>query len=181
MTHQNNLTLVDEIEVAAEAAISELFKTHNESFYYCSLITDGEAHAPILIAWSKESLAKYENDPIKFQYLKWSYADSPYFDYGAQYFARVKEMFELRPQLNSQMTEGEWSTEFDARLAAMELAMKRLSDKGVFGLGQQRNSIVVNVEVMPPDYENTERALRLNPAEALLDWLREAAEDITLP
>jgi len=35
---------------------------------------------------------------------------------------------------------------------------------------------VVNVEVMPPDATNVERAIRLNPPAALADWLSEAAE-----
>ena len=30
---------------------------------------------------------------------------------------------------------------------------------------------------MPPDYSNTERAIRLNPKDALVSWLEEAAEE----
>lgn len=36
-------------------------------------------------------------------------------------------------------------------------------------------------EVMPPDYTNTERALRLNPPSALTGWLAEAAEPVPGP
>lgn len=31
---------------------------------------------------------------------------------------------------------------------------------------------------MPPDYTNTEIALRLNPQEALTEWLEEIAEEL---
>jgi hypothetical protein len=45
-----------------------------------------------------------------------------------------------------------------------------------FGEGEKRRSTVISVEVMPPDYTNTERALRLNPRGALLtEWLATAA------
>ena len=62
-------------------------------------------------------------------------------------------------------------------MSAMEEAMARLDQAGLFGTGSKRAHIVINVEVMPPDYTNTERAKRLNPPEALVDWLKEAAED----
>ena len=55
--------------------------------------------------------------------------------------------------------------------------MKRLDNKGLFGEGEKRKNIVINVEVMPPDYTNTERALRLNPSESLTEWLATAAEE----
>ena len=58
----------------------------------------------------------------------------------------------------------------------MEKAMANLDKEGLFGVGNQRLGIVINAEVMPPDYTNTERALRLNPREALTVWLEEVAE-----
>jgi len=68
--------------------------------------------------------------------------------------------------------------EFAFRLEAMELAMKRLDDEGIFALNQLRASVCVLVEVMPPDELNTEIALRLNKADspAMQAWLAEAAE-----
>lgn len=35
-----------------------------------------------------------------------------------------------------------------------------------------------NAEFMPPDFTNTKRALRLNPREALNEWLEEIAEEL---
>ena len=56
--------------------------------------------------------------------------------------------------------------------------MHNLDEKGIFGYGKQRLGIVINAKFMPPDYTNTERALRLNPHDALVEWLEEIAEDI---
>ncbi|MGC9497430.1 DUF4303 domain-containing protein [Streptomyces sp. WG7] len=53
--------------------------------------------------------------------------------------------------------------------------MARLDAEGLFVTGRERHSVVVNVEVVPPDTGDDERALRLNPPEALGDWLEEAA------
>jgi hypothetical protein len=51
-----------------------------------------------------------------------------------------------------------------------------LDGEGLFGRGAARSQIVINVEVAPPDSTNTERAVRLNPPEAVGTWLAEAAE-----
>ena len=37
---------------------------------------------------------------------------------------------------------------------------------------------MINVEVVPPDHTNTERAIRLNPPEAITQWLADAAEPL---
>ena len=70
-----------------------------------------------------------------------------------------------------------WQAGYDFRMSAMEEAMARLDRAGLFGIGAQRASIMINVEVMPPDHTNAERAMRLNPPEALTVWLKEVAED----
>ncbi len=55
--------LVCAIQEAAENAIRDLFKQHPGHFYYCSLISTGEAHPPELVAWSKEMLVEtVQND-----------------------------------------------------------------------------------------------------------------------
>ncbi len=158
--------LADAIGVAAERAIGRLFREQPESFYYCSLITTGEAHAPFLAAWSVEKLAGRKE-------IKWSYADCPYCDFSPEDFEAVRKLFAARPAMDSF---ADCSAEYELRLRAMEAALRRLDAKGIFGSGPERNRIVVNVEVMPPDHTNTERALRLNPLEALGEWLAEAAE-----
>lgn len=48
--------LSDAIATAAELAIEKLFAQHPGHYYYLSLITTGEAHPPVLAAWSEEAL-----------------------------------------------------------------------------------------------------------------------------
>lgn len=174
-------TLSHEIEKIAELAFYNLFQL-NEEFYYCSLITTGNALPPIIVAWSYEALERYmlENNCESFEkeFIKWSYTESPYFDYGANYMNHLNQLFLLRPQMDASMSSIEWENEFNTRLKAMENAMHRLDAKGIFGVGDARFKIVINVEVMPPDYENTLRAMRLNPVESLSEWLEEAAEPL---
>ena len=169
------------LKEAAGKAIVSLFHDHNENFYYCSLITDGEGHCPIVSAWSWEALermAQKEDDPEEAEYFyKWSYADSPYFAYGEEYFSEVSKLFLENIERMEDMDEDTYEQEFDLLLHIMECVMAELDEEGLFGSGEQRKKIVVNAEVMPPDYTNTERALRLNPPEALTDWLEECAEE----
>ena len=162
--------LEEEIYSATKTAFSALLSEHPESYYYFALITTGEAHSPILSAWSREALEK--SDPE----LKWSYSDSPYCCFKEDVFNKVKDLFALRPQLTPEISDREWEKEYSVRLNAMESAMKRLDSEGLFGVGPERNDILINVEVMPPDHTNTERAKRLNPKSSLTAWLREAAE-----
>lgn len=107
--------------------------------------------------------------------LKWSYADSPYCCFGESHFDDVKRILVERSGSSDRDSTSDVS-ELEFRLKAMELAMAKLDNEGVFGTGQERHQIVINAEVMPPDHTNVERALRLNPEEALTDWLEEAAE-----
>jgi hypothetical protein len=171
--------LADAIEIAARRAIASLFREHPERFYYLSLITTGEAHPPTLAAWSVEALeiaVRRDAYPEKARWdLKWSYAESPYFCYGEDNFGDVRRLFSLRPKISPAMTNEEWNQEYAVRVRAMETAMKCLDQEGIFGVGPERLAIVVNVEVMPPDYTNAERARRLNPPDALTTWMKEAA------
>ena len=101
----------------------------------------------------------------------------PYFAYGEEYFSEVSKLFLENIERMEDMDEDTYEQEFDLLLHIMECVMAELDEEGLFGSGEQRKKIVVNAEVMPPDYTNTERALRLNPPEALTDWLEECAEE----
>lgn len=171
--------LADEIMKATHMALMELFST-NEHFYYCSLITTGEALPPFISAWSYEALERFAKDN-KYEdhdkeLIKWSYAESPYLDFGSSHFDKVRRLFEQRPPMDQTRSEMEWQHEFDCRIEAMETAIRKLDQLGIFGMDEDRDKIVINVEVMPPDYSNTQRAIRLNPLSALSEWLLEAAE-----
>lgn len=168
--------LADAITEATRAAVTALFSEHPGTYYYLALITTGEAHAPFLTAWSHEALAAAAESEEDREMIKWSYADSPIDIYGEEHFDRVRELFDRRPQIGDDMSDDDWAAEHDLRLSAMETALRRLDDEGLFDEGERRLGLVVNVEVMPPDPTNTERARRLNPPAALTRWLEEVAE-----
>lgn len=167
------------IEAAAAMAIEALFREHPGRYYYVALITTGEAHPPILAAWSNEALEEaVKNAPDQERerwLLKWSYADSPFCCFGEEFFEPVRKLFAMRPDVHS-LDEIAGEAEYEERLRATETAISRLDSRGVFGVDEERSKIVVNVEVMPPDYTNTLRARRLNPPEAIRTWLEAAAE-----
>lgn len=178
-------TLAIEIAAAARTSFCTLFE-NGERYYYCTLYTTGEGHAPSISAWSWEALevesarqAEESETPVSTiaELIKWSYADSPYCCYGDDQFDRIKQRFNARPSI-TELEIDDWNVEFNLRLKAMELAMKMLDDEGIFALNQPRESVCVLVEIMPPDAANTEIALRLNRAEtpAMQAWLAEAAE-----
>ena len=172
--------LVNLIQTATKNVLDKLFEEHHEKFYYCSLITTGEALCPVISAWSYEALESVANEEDDVEeakyYLKWSYAETPYFAYGQEYFEDVNRVFIER--MNRINSEDDMEREVQIRINSMEKAMQNLDADGMFGKGEERLGIVINAEFMPPDYTNTERAIRLNPAAALVEWLEEIAEEI---
>lgn len=173
--HNENEMLIHAMFRAIMAAANKLFHETGESFYYFTVTTNGEAQAPILSAWSKEKLMLVPESERHF--VKWSYVDSPYcyFDDDSDEFNEVRRLFDQRPSITS-LSEPLWLLEYDERLSLMEAALARVDATGIFGRDAVRDSIVINVEVMPPDETNTARAMRLNPAAALREWMLEAAE-----
>ena len=173
--------LKEAIKIACKKLITELFTT-KEDFYYISLITDGEAHAPFLTAWSHQALNRVLNENnIKINSeealdIKWFYGDSPYTFFKSEYFKEVNRLFELRPMMNEKMNNNEWEREFNLRISAMEKALSELDNENLFGKDEVRNKIMINVEVVPPDETNTKRAIKLNPKKAIKEWLEVVAE-----
>ncbi|KFG77312.1 DUF4303 domain-containing protein [Streptomyces mutabilis] len=167
--------LADAVHRAARAAFLDLFREQpGHRFYYCVLVTPGEAYGPALSAWSEQALAEEAaRQGCVVPDIKWSYADSPFCCYGERHLKPVRPLFEARGELFD-LPDDEADAEFDLRLRAMETAMARLDAEGLFGTDADRHRVVINVEV-PSEAGNDERALRLNPPEALTDWLAEAA------
>lgn len=176
--------MVKELEIATRKAVIELKEKHDEKFYYFSLITNGSGSCPYLAAWSYEALEREtvsQVDPEKAKYyLKWSYSESPYYAYGEEYFKKVEELLYIKRAFLYDLNDCEYEKEICLRLNSMEKVMFNLDKEGLFGTGTERLDVVINAEMMPPEYPNTERAIRLNPLEAVHVWLNEAAEDVTL-
>ena len=163
--------LVEAVTVATRAAATELFQEYpDDHFNYFSLTTPGEGLSPTITAWSNEALDQAVedagDDPSARPELKWSYADSPFYGYGDQHFDGVRRLFDALDGAKAN----------ERKMDAMVQALKRLDQEGVFGRGPKRDGMVLNVEYMPPDHSNVERARLLNPPAALTDWLKEAAE-----
>lgn len=165
------------ITEAARMAFQKLFN-NGEHFYYCVLLTTGEGLAPIISAWSWEALDRVSQKYSKTyaQDVKWSYADSPYYAFGDnEYFGDVKQLFEHRTNIDN-LNDEDWEKELNFRVMAMVEAMSILDKEELFAQNQSRKNILINVELMPPEASNTQRALELNNPEDIEDYLQEAAE-----
>lgn len=161
--------LADAVTTAVRAVVTDLFHDNpGHTFYYVTLTTPGEAFGPALSAWSHETLSQRPDaDEVRY-----SYADSPFSILGEQYLKPVRELFAARPEVFDIADDDASDAEFELRLRAMETAMHRLSDEGLFGVGEARAGVLVLVEVVPEDEENVARARRLNPSGPALDaWL----------
>lgn len=174
MSFQEKFT--NELYNTVKMILKDLFR-NQEHYYYVTLITDGGGHTPCISAWSYESL--YQHNVDEREEIKWSYADSPYCCWKQEQFEKVEKLLLSRKNIWDLDSE-EFETEYHLRLEAMEMAMKRLDQEGLFCINQKRSDIVVLVEVMPPDYTNTERAYRMNHTDSkiFMEWLEEAAEPL---
>lgn len=160
--------LADALTTAARAAVTDLFRDNpGHTFYYVTLTTPGEAFGPALSAWSHEALAQRSDaDDVRY-----SYADSPFSIVGEEHLKPVREMFAARPEVFD-LADDASDAEFELRLRAMETALRRLADEGLFGVGEARANVLILVEVVPDDEDNVARARRLNPPGPALDaWL----------
>lgn len=164
--------LKNEIVKAARGAFQSLF-ANGEHFYYVTLATDGLANTPYISAWSYEAFERVSENDDEADMIKWSEADSPYGCWEQERFDKVAAMLAERDDLSDS------EDEIGLRFSAMEEAMKELDSEGLFSKNQPRSEVMVLVEVIPPDYTNTERAYRLNDCNTKIfkEWLNEAAED----
>ncbi len=171
---------------ACRLAFVDLFETNREEhFYYCSLVTSDECLRPFISAWSNEALHRTANgrpDSVRAEsMMRWSYADSPYLDYGAEFFRQVELDYEARTSMSGaqEWGEEEWDAEYQLRLEVMVDAMASLDREGIFGSGMARQERLILVEIVPPEPSNTDRAIALNPSGGPLfrEWMEEAAEE----
>ena len=167
-------SLGEAIFEATQKAFLKLFE-NGEHYYYCVLLTTGEALPPCIAAWSEEALERFVNENSipkeEIPYYKYSFADSPYYAFGyEEYFQQVKALFYERPEMDYN-DEEQWEKEYNFRLAAMVYAMKKLDAVGIFSLNQPREQVYINIELMPPDDTDIERALSFNNPEDIKEWL----------
>ena len=175
--------IIETLLCAAEKSFAALFNEHgDEHFYYCTIVM-ADGAAPCISAQSEESLRAYfkENDinDSDILYYKWSWADSDYCAYGFdEYFGEVTAIFEksFEDLLDD---DDKFESKYDEWFNAMETVMKMLDEKGIFGVGNDRERVFVYSEESPPDEEfesrDCKRAERMNPPAIYKKWLDDLA------
>jgi len=168
------------VREAARKAFSELRRTYpSDDFYYFVLWTTDVVHPPAPCACSKQGLEKtiaqysQDNDEVSAEELRWSEADSPYDGFGLEYFDEVKKLFNQLDDPYDRSIE-----ENDRIFEAIIQAMADLDREGFFGIGVERDKIVINV-TMPGDESEEdviERAKMLNPSSALVVYEKDLLE-----
>nr|WP_314804175.1 DUF4303 domain-containing protein [uncultured Capnocytophaga sp.] len=158
----------------AKEAFLELFK-NKEHYYNCVLLALAEGYAPILSAWSYEALdreiPKHPKEEIWL--YKWNFADSPYYAFGEEYFKPVQSLLDTYPSIFDMEDEDEIEREFELRVSAMVQAMQKLDQEGIFSINQPREQVYINVECIPNDNSDVDRALLLNEAKNIQEWLKD--------
>lgn len=159
------------IREAARSAWNDLRTLHpGESFYYFGLATTAQSHRPAPTAASYDGLAGtvagYRRQGVELlpDELRWSELESPFALFGDVHFGEVGRLFDsFGPPF-------ERSAAVNGRLReAMIAALAELDAEGVFGVGAQRDAVVVNVTV-PGGCDTAlelATARRLNPPAAL--------------
>lgn len=168
------LKITQALYVAIKSVLTDLFK-NQEHYYYITVVSDGGANTPCISAWSYEALARSKVNDEHQKLLKWSYADSPYCGYRQEEFAEVDRLMQERPNI-WELKDEQFDIEYKKRYTAMEEAMLRLDEEGLFAINQARENVIVLVEVMPPDEENIIRAYRMNHSNSQIfrEWREEA-------
>lgn len=174
---KNMIDIQNKLVEQTRKALLDLYKT-NESFYFIVFTITGEGIIPTLSAWSEEALQSYISKNGKSENIydyKWSYADSPYCDYGAEHYDELRKYFQERGNLFNMNSE-DACLEYNTRLNYLIKTLETLDKEGMFSINNNRNSIMINVEEIPPTSDNTQRAIKLNPISAIQEWLEFCAE-----
>jgi len=180
MKNGNAMKFYQDICVAYKAALRKTIQElllKDEQFYYVVLVVDENGLPPVFSAWSKESYAREcENlNAEQAAWMKWSYSESPYFDFGKANFLDADGIWLSKGSIDDFKCE-EWVKELERRVNSLEECFASLNKEGLISDDESRKKTMVNVETTPPSPKDTERARRLNPPESIKEWLDEAAE-----
>ena len=153
----------------------------DEHFYIFALYTCGDlayviptssTEEGLIVAAQKYSTIKrYQDFSIEQlrERLRWSPCDSPLHTFGEEYFAEVNNFVAKVPLILDAIPIEESWLEFNSFveqfIGVCISVLKQLDQEGVFGEGEQRNSIVLNILMGDQsDEERIKYAKLLNPS-----------------
>lgn len=153
---------------ASEKGFNQLFKEHNEHFYYCSIVMMDVA-TPCITAMSDEIYDRLLRDNAEHNhstvenkiYYRWAYAESPYLGFGYdKFFKDVNDFF--CKDVSYDLPDDKFEERVADWLIAMREVMKTLKDNGIFkNIGNE--NIFLFAEQQPPEKDvNIDNARYLN-------------------
>ena len=160
----------------------------DDTFYSFALFTSGEFAYVATTAASYEGLAEaassyqamesYKDQSLEDlrRELKWSPEDSPLHESCGELLEAVQPMMDEVVSEFDACSDDEFDAFVDTVLGVFERALRRIDAEGVFGTGEERKKVVVNL--LMGDESDEERlafARRLNPPEAI----QELKKDLT--
>lgn len=153
---------------ATERAIADLPATVHDRWCAVALVTTGEALRPYLC------VTVHDAD-------LWDLSASEFAVAGDEYFAALAPAWDAQGLL-AEMDAENADRVFEIRLATLEEALRLLDVRSFFGVGEDRERVLLLVATMPPSLADVGFARRLNPPGPLRDrWFAEAAEGPVWP
>lgn len=168
---------------ASEKGFLQLFETHKEHFYYCSLVMM-DCATPCITALSEEVYRQLLDDNADGNssseedkaYFRWAYAESPYLGFGyEEYFQEVNAFFCKDVSLD--LSNDEYDEHVRDWVQAMRVVMKSLKDKGIFSKNCKEN-VFLFAEQQPPEPDNNLKSAHyLNEEDVFKIWYQDNKEE----
>jgi hypothetical protein len=147
---------------ASKAAFLDVQQAHtDERFYLFALFTCGDLGYVVPTASTEEGLTQVAQEYAKKERyqefslqqlredLRWSPADSPLHLDGEEHFHAVNKLAEHIPSILYEIpTDDSWdefNTFCDKVLGVYVEVLKQLDAEGIFGVGEQRDSVLLNI------------------------------------
>jgi hypothetical protein len=170
--------------IASKNAFTSIQLAHkDERFYVFALFTCGDLVYIIPSSSTEEGLTqvahKYFNDYQKYykgfsieqlrELLRWSPCDSPLQGEGEEYFTELNKLVSIVPNIICEIPHEESWDKFDnfvnKFLGVCVKVLRQLDSEGIFGEGEKRNSVVLNILMGDQgDEERLKYAKMLNPS-----------------
>lgn|GEM_PF-1297532 len=158
---------------AGRAAFTALQKNHpSEHFYAFIFYTAPELGYLVPSSATEEALTRLASDPREQEDLRWSPCDWEYHLSGEAHFNEVNELLEA-DRVESARSEAERQERFDRRWSVFKQAILQLDEEGVFGTGDARAGVLVNIMWGDQDVvAHLQSARELNPKSTYLAYAK---------